>query len=321
MRVCIVGSAGFVGSNLTEGCLKKGWSVLGIDNFSTGFREMADPSRFIDLPGSYSFIEMDICRNEHLIRVLKGYDVVFLLAALPRVSFSIDHPLESHKANATGSLSVLEASRKAGVRRVLFSCSSSIFGGTNVFPSHEDLPTKPLSNYALQKAIGAEYCRLYSELYGLETASLIYYNLFGPHQRTGGAYSTVVPAFFEAGVQGKSCRVDGDGLQSRDLTYVDNVVQANILAAEYEGKLMGDKFNIANGDSYTVLDVYEQVKRLLSIDLKKHHVDSRLGDPRKSHADVSKAKRILGYDPQVDFYKGMQLTSKWWLEGCPIKWR
>lgn len=320
MKVAIVGSAGFIGSNLVEACLKNKWQVVGVDNFATGFREMADPARFLDLPGSYNFFELDMCDTNNLLRAFSGCEVVFLLAALPRVSFSIDHPLEANKANVEGTLSVLEAARKAGVKRVVFSCSSSVYGGVAQFPTPETAPPSPKSPYALHKQTGMEYCRLYSELHGLETCGLLYFNVFGPHQRTGGAYSTVIPAFFEAAVQDKSCRIDGDGWQSRDFCYVSNVVQANILAAEHTGQLFGERFNIANGGTYSVNQVYEEIKKLFAIDLKKHHVDPRLGDPRKSHADVTKARKVLGYDPQVDFYEGMKKTSEWWLAGCPIKW-
>lgn len=319
MKVAITGSAGFIGSNLAEACLKKGWEVIGIDNFATGFREMADSSRVGHLPGSYTFKEADISNTASLKEIVMGCEVIFHLAALPRVSFSIDQPMDANYANIDGTLSVLEAARQAGVKRVVFSCSSSVYGGVAEFPTPETAEPSPKSPYALHKQTGAEYCRLYSELHGLETCSLLYFNVFGPLQRTGGAYSTVIPAFFEAAVQDKSCRVDGDGGQSRDFCFVDNVVQANIKAAEYKGKLEGDRFNIANGDTFSVLDVYENVKKHMGVDLKKHHVEPRLGDPRKSHADISKAKRILGYDPQINFIKGMELTAQWWLAGCPIK--
>lgn len=319
MRVCITGGAGFVGSNLVEACLNKGWDVICVDNLSTGFDEMADPIRVMELPGSYSFVKADINDTHWLHRVLLGCNTVFHLAALPRVSFSVNHPIEAHEANAKGTLSVLEASRQSGVKRVVFSSSSSIFGGVKLWPTPEDSAMLPISPYALQKVIGSEYCRLYSELHGLETVSLIYYNLYGKYQRTGGAYSTVVPAFFDAALKGESCRIDGDGLQSRDLCHVDNAVQANILAAEYGGKLLGDKFNIANGETHSILEVYDEIKKHLNVDLKKHHVDPRLGDPRKSHADISKAKQVLGYKPMIDFKEGIKLTSQWWLSGCPIK--
>jgi len=320
MNVLITGSAGFIGSNLVEKCLKKGWSVIGADNLSTGHDEMADPVRVAHLPGSYSFAKIDINDTEKLTEVMNGTDIVFHLAALPRISFSVEHPLEAHEANLTGTLSVLESARQTKVNRVIFACSSSIFGGVDVYPTPEDMPMKPISPYALQKVSGAEYCRLYSELYGLDTVSLVFYNIFGKYQRAGSAYSTVIPAFFEAAVKGKSCRIDGkDGLQSRDFCHVDNVVNANILAAEYNGTLKGEKFNIANGETHSVLEVHEEIAKHLAVELKKHHVKPRLGDPRKSHADITKAKQVLGYKPMIDFYEGMKLTSQWWLGGCPIK--
>jgi len=174
MKVCICGSAGFIGSNLVEGCLRKGWDIIGVDNLSTGFDEMADPVRFVSLPGSYAFMKLDINETEKLTEVFSGCEVVFHLAALPRVSFSVEHPLESHEANATGTLSVLEAAKLAKVKRVVFSCSSSIFGGVESWPTLELDPMKPLSPYALHKVIGAEYCRLYSDLYGFYRYSCLF---------------------------------------------------------------------------------------------------------------------------------------------------
>lgn len=321
MKVAIDGSAGFIGSNLVEACLRKGWEVIGIDNLSTGFDEMADPVRFMALPGSYAFIKMDINETEKLAEVFDGCEVVFHLAARPRVSFSVDHPLEAHEANATGTLSVLEAARRAGVKRVIFSCSSSIFGGVDTWPTVEDTPMKPISPYALQKATGAEYCRLFSELYGLETVSLIYYNVYGKFQRTGSnsSYNTVITAFMECAINGESCRLDGTGNQSRDMTYVDDVVAANILAAEHTNILMGERFNIACGDTHSVLEIYEMVNDLAGGQLSKHHVERRAGDPMKSLADISKAKQILGYNPKTDIKSGLSLTWEWWKSGCPIE--
>ena len=319
MKICICGSAGFLGSNLVEACLRKNWDVLGIDNFATGLRCMADPDRVKHLGGKYFFVEESINNTARMIELFRGHDVVFLLAALPRVSFSVEHPLEAHEANATGTLSVLEASRQAKVKRVVFSCSSSIFGGVEQWPTPESSSMKPISPYALQKSTGAEYCRIYSELHGLETISLIYYNLYGKYQRVGGAYSTVVPAFFDAAVKGYPCRIEGDGFQSRDFCHVDNAVHANILAAEHKGKILGEKFNIANGETHSVIEVFEIVRGLMDVDLQKNHVKARLGDPRKSHADVSKALKVLGYKSKVGFHTGMKLTAEWWLAGCPIK--
>lgn len=322
MKVAITGCGGFIGSNLAEACLRRGWDVIGIDNLSTGMKEVADPMRFIDLPGRYTFIQKDINETEYLIDIFKSHqtEIIFHLAALPRVQYSTDFPIESNMNNICGTLSVLQAAEKAGARRVVYSASSSMYGGENIpFPTNEDTPAHPRSNYALQKYTGAEYCRLFSELYGLDTVSLIYFNVFGPQQRSNSAYATVIPAFFEAGIKGKSCRVDGDGGQSRDFCHVDNVVQANILAAECKDFLGGEKFNIACGETHSVLEVYKIVKKLLAIDLLKHHESPRLGDPRKSHADISKAQTTLGYKPLVDFDEGMRNTARWWLAGCPTE--
>jgi len=317
MKVAITGSAGFIGSNLVEACLDKGWDVIGVDNLSTGSDEMADPIRVMNLPGHYAFVNADITSNKQMIRLLRGRDVVFHLAALPRVSFSIDHPMEADYANTHGTLSVLEASRQAGVKRVVFSCSSSVYGGVAKFPTPETVVASPKSPYALHKQTGAEYCRLYSELHGLDTVSLLYFNVFGKYQRADSAYATVIPAFFEAGMSGKECRIDGDGGQSRDFCHVDNVVQANILAATSDKTFVGDRFNIACGESHAVNEVYDIIGDMLKIPLKKNHVPPRLGDPRKSHADISKAKEILGYNPSINFDEGMDLTAQWWLRGCP----
>jgi nucleoside-diphosphate-sugar epimerase len=320
MKVAITGSAGFIGSNLVDACLDLGWDVIGIDNFSTGFLEMAYPSRFLKSLGKYRFYDLDINDTIQLSNVLSDREVVFHFAALPRVSFSIDSPMEADHANIHGTLSVLEASRQAGVRRVVFSGSSSVYGGVAEFPTPESALPSPKSPYALHKQAGAEYCRLYSELHGLDTVVLLYFNVFGKYQRANSAYATVIPAFFEAAMEGKSCRVDGDGGQSRDFCHVDNVVYANILASINDNKFVGDRFNIACGKHYSVNKVWETISKLLSIPLKKHNVEPRLGDPRKSHADISKATKILGYNSRVEFEEGMKLTSQWWLKGCPTRW-
>ena len=318
-KVAITGSAGFIGSNLVEACINKGWEVIGIDDFSTGHRPMADPKRYERFGGKYSFYEDDILNTERLTELFKDVDVVFHLAALARVAFSIDFPMQANEANVTGTLSVLEAARKANVRRVVFSGSSSIFGGVAEFPTPETARPVPKSPYALHKLAGIEYCRLYSELHGLDTVSLLYFNVYGPHQRTGGAYSTIIPAFMEAAVNGESCRIDGEtGLQSRDFTYVSDVIQANILAATSEKIFEGEKFNIACGETHSVNEIYNEINKLFDGNVKKHHAPSRLGDPMKSHADISKAKRVLGYEPQVSFAEGIAKTADWWKEGCLV---
>jgi len=319
MKVCITGASGFIGSNLTEACLKRGYSVVGIDNLSTGDRNLSDPFRYGRFKDKYSFVLEDIRNISKIKTVFGGCDVVFHLAALPRVSFSVDHPIESNDVNVNGTLCVLQAASEVGVKRVIFSCSSSIFGGEADFPTKEDAKPSPKSPYAAQKEMGATYCRLYSELYGLDTCSLIYYNVFGKHQKAGSSYATVIPAFFDAAVNGTSCRIDGDGNQSRDFAYIDNVVQANILAAEYSGKLDGERFNIACGESNSVNDVYNVICYIFGKTVNKHNAPTRLGDPRKSLADITKAKKILGYEPKIKFEEGMEKTAEWWRHGCLIK--
>ena len=319
-RAVITGSAGFLGSNLTKKCLDMGWEVYGIDNFSGSERKMASPERYNNNP-RYNFNEADILNTKLLIDIFRGADTIFHLAALPRVQFSTDYPIEANNANINGTLSVLEAARHARVKRVVYSASSSMYGGQNIpFPTPETVPAHPRSNYALQKYVGSEYCRLYSELYGIETCSLIYFNLYGPLQQTGpnAAYNTVISAFMQNAIDGKSCRIDGEGDQSRDYTYVSDIVTANIMASEHIAPLLGDKFNIAGGNSYSVIDMYDKINVLSGGSLEKHYVPRRLGDPMKSQADTSKAKRILEYETKVDINEGLRLTFDWWKEGCQI---
>lgn len=312
-KYIVTGGAGFIGSNLVYELVSQGKDVVVVDNLATGHRKFVDPKRFNGLDGSFKFIELDINYTKTMAELITNGDTVFLLAALPRVSYSTDFPLESHQANINGTLSVLEASRMSGAKRVVYSASSSMYGGADIpFPTPETTPAHPRSNYALQKHTGLEYCRLYSELYGLDTASLIYFNVFGKNQYASNAYAGAVPAFFSAALNDKPCRVDGDGGQSRDWTHVNNVVQANILAAEYDGQLSGEAFNIGCGEVYSVNDVLVEIEKLMGRKLDVVNAPARLGDPRKSHADITKAKEILGYEPKVKFLEGMRLTYEWW---------
>jgi UDP-glucose 4-epimerase len=301
---------GFLGYHLTLKCLNDGHEVIGIDNCSNGNRSYNNIFR--DYP-YYKFYEADVCDNNLMAELFKNADIVFHLAALPRVQYSTDFPLDTNQNNITGTLSVLEAARRSEVKRVVYSASSSMYGGENIpFPTPETTPACPKSNYALQKYTGLEYCRLYNELYGLDTCSLIYFNLYGPFQKHAGSYSTCITAFFHAAFNNHSCRIDGDGEQSRDLTYVDNVVQANLLAATHPNKLNGDAFNIACGETYTVNEVFWEVESLMGKRLDQKLTPARLGDPRKSLADISKAQKVLGYEPKIKFKDGMRLTYNWW---------
>lgn len=311
MKKCVIGAAGFIGSHLTYRLVKEGYEVVGIDNLSTGSYANVQKKRFYGLKGDFTFCKCDM-NDKDVYKRIDGADTVFLLAALPRVSFSTDHPLESNYTNVNGVLNVLEACRRTAVERVVYSCSSSIFGGVAKFPTPEDSPAHPKSNYALQKYIGAEYCRLFSELYGMDTINLVYYNVFGPNQLFGGSYSTVVPAFFHAALNDGVCIINGDGEQSRDFSYVDNVVDANILAATSKNNFKGDLVNIACGETYSVNEIYSVISGFFGRELKKKNAPPRLGDPFMSLADISKARDLIGYTPSVNFYDGMIKTFEWW---------
>lgn len=316
-KYCITGVAGFIGSNLAYELAKRGHEVVGIDNLSTGFYENIQKRRFHGLRGDFQFIKKDI-NDKDLSKCFDGVDVVFHMAALARVQFSTDNPLKSNYANVNGTLNVLEASRLSGVRRVVFSCSSSIFGGVAKFPTPESSRPHPKSNYALQKVIGAEYCRLFGELYDMDTVNLLYYNVYGSLQRANAAYSTVIPAFLWAGMNNKKCRIDGDGGQSRDFCAVENVVQANILAAESDKKFCGEMFNIANGETHSINEIYSILDGFFGGTLQKYNATARQGDPYMSHASIKRAREILGYEPKVGFLDGLEKTFEWWVNGCKV---
>lgn len=319
LNVAITGVAGFVGSHLVDRCMRLGWNIVGIDNLSTGLEKLADPMRVEGIGhGKYRFCRMDVNNTSMLIDRFKGCDVVFHLAAIPKVPYSVEHPIETEENNSRGTLSVLEAAKIAKVKRVIFSCSSSIYGGIAPIPTKETDVTYPKSPYALQKQTGAEYCRLYSELYGLDTVSLIYFNVFGSRQYITSAYASVIPSFFHAAKNNKPCIIHGDGTQSRDFCYIDNVVEANILAAMYEERFNGERFNIACGETHTINDVFEKVQQLLNIKCEKFNEPPRAGDVKVSQADITKATNILKYKPIVKFDAGMKLTSQWWNLSCPL---
>jgi len=315
MKVVITGSAGFVGSHLSKECVKQGHDVLGIDNLATGRIENVKKERFAGLPGKFEFCHYDINMID-LYRKFDGAEVVFHLAALPRVQFSIDYPMEANKANITGTLNVLEAARFAKVKRVVFSSSSSVFGGAKIFPTPESDTLLPKSPYAVAKLTGEHYCRVYSELHGLDTVSLRYFNLYGENQLPGGPYSTVICAFMDKCFKGGICQINGNGLVSRDFCYVGNVVEANLLAANSRQNFNGDVFNIACGESYTINDIYEKICNMSGKLLPKLHGPARMGDPLKSLADISKAQKILGYNPNIKLVEGLEKCYKWWKEGC-----
>lgn len=303
-KVLVTGGAGFIGSNLTEVLLKKGHSVKVLDNFSTGKRENLI---FGETCPHLEIIEGDIRDLTICQRVMEGIEYVFHQAALPSVQRSVEDPSTSNAVNVEGTLNILLAAKDTGVKRLIYASSSSIYGDTPTLPKMEEMPPNPLSPYALQKYIGEQYCRLFFQLYGLETVSLRYFNIFGPKQDPTSIYSAVIPKFIDALIEGRSPVVFGDGEQSRDFTYIDNVIQANLLAmsARY---LHGEAINIACGKRTSLNQLLDILKQILGSKTSPIYQEPRKGDVKHSLADVTKGKQILNYEPQVGIETGLKKT-------------
>jgi UDP-N-acetylglucosamine 4-epimerase len=315
MRVVITGAAGFIASNLAEEMLKQGHDVIGIDNLSTGYVSNVMACRAINT-GMFRFFEEDI-NSPTLHTLMNGAEVVFHLAALARVQYSTDFPIQSNLANVSGTLNVLEACRKAGVRRLVFSSSSSVYGGQRIaFPTHESESLSPKSNYALQKMIGEEYCKMYSNIYGLDTVCLRYFNVFGMRSRLGGAYSALIPVLMNAAVNNGMVTINGDGSICRDYTPVSCVVQANMLAASYSAKLNGEAFNVGLSETRSINELYDLVCSFSGMDIQKVYGPAKKEDPAKSLADIRKIQRVLGYKPDMQFEYALRSTFEWWKNGC-----
>jgi nucleoside-diphosphate-sugar epimerase len=300
----VTGGAGFIGSNLTEALLKKGHQVRVLDNFSTGKRENLI---FEKQDPSLEIIDGDIRDLETCQKVTKGVHYVFHQAALPSVPRSVEDPLTTHFVNANGTLNILLAARDAGVKRVIYASSSSIYGDTPTLPKKEDMPPNPLSPYALQKYIGEQYARLFFQLYGLETVSLRYFNIFGPKQDPASIYSAVIPKFIKALLRNDAPVIFGDGEQSRDFTYIDNVVHANLLAMSAE-RLQGEAVNIACGKRTSLNQLLDILKAALGSHVSPVYKESRKGDVKHSLAEISRGKHVIDYDPQVDIETGLKKT-------------
>jgi UDP-glucose 4-epimerase len=306
MRCLVTGGAGFIGSNLARALLEKGYSVRILDNFSTGRREnLAGILDDIDL------VEGDLRDVSTVERAVGSVEVVFHQGALPSVPRSIADPVTSNEVNVTGTLNLLKAALDAGVRRVVFASSSSVYGNAPEPVKHEELPTRPLSPYAVGKLAAEKYCQVFHGVYGLETVCLRYFNVFGPGQDPGSAYAAVIPLFTTAVLQGRPPVINGDGGQSRDFTFVSNVVSGNMLAADAEGA-EGQVMNLACGGSISVLRLASEIIGLLGrTDIVPVHGPERPGDVRNSLADISKARRILGYEPLATFEEGLAITVDW----------
>jgi UDP-glucose 4-epimerase len=304
----VTGGAGFIGSHITERLVREGHLVRVLDDFSAGHEENLESFR-----SGVELIRGDIRDKQLLSEATEGVDVVFHEAALGSVPRSVADPVTTHEVNITGTLNVLLAARDAGVKRVVYASSSSVYGETPVLPKREEMMPQPLSPYALSKLVGEHYASVFKQVYGFEVVSLRYFNIFGPRQDPESQYAAVIPRFITALLDGKSPVVYGDGLQSRDFTFVDNVVNANLLAAEAEG-VAGWAFNVACGGRYTLLDLLGKMKEILGSDIEPIHEATRAGDVRDSQASIDAAQQAFGYKVSVDFEEGLRKTVEWYRE-------
>ncbi len=302
----VTGGAGFIGSNIVEELVRQGAQVRVIDNFATGKLENLRPFK-----DRIDFQEVDICDLEALKKAVRGADYVLHQAAIPSVPKSVIDPITSHNADLTGTLHVLWAAREAGVKRLVYAASSSAYGENPELPKREEMPSRAISPYGLMKYVGEEYCRLFTELYGLETVSLRYFNVFGPRQDPSSQYSGVLSRFITAMLAGKRPVIFGDGEQSRDFTFVANVVQGNLLACHSPGAA-GKMYNLACGQRVTLNQVVAQLNSILGTTLEPIYEPSRVGDIKHSLAEISRAKADLKYAPSVQFEEGLRLTVDWY---------
>ena len=301
MRFLITGGAGFIGSNIAAHLAEKGDQVRILDNFSSGRRDNIE-----GLPDSVEVIEGDVRDYWTVARAVDGVDYVLHQAALPSVPRSVENPLTSNAVNIDGTLNVLEAAKNAGVKKLVFASSSSVYGESEELPKHEEMPPCPLSPYAVTKITCEYYCRVYWELYRFPTVSLRYFNIFGPHQDPASEYAAVVPRFITALLEGRPPTVYGDGQQSRDFTYIDNCVEANILAATND-QIVGAHFNVACGGQFTLNELLDKLRTIIGVQIKAKYDPPRQGDIRHSFATIDKLARF-GYLPAVSFEEGLRKT-------------
>ncbi len=301
MKYLITGGAGFIGSNIATHLVSKGDQVRILDNFSSGKR-----ANLAHLNDDVEVIDGDIRDFWTVVKAVEGIDYVLHQAALPSVPRSVKNPQTSNAVNIDGTLNVLEASKNAGVKKFVMASASSVYGEAEELPKHEVMVPSPLSPYAVTKLTCEYYCRVYWNLYQFPTVALRYFNIFGPHQDPGSEYAAVVPKFITALMNGTAPTVFGDGEQSRDFTYIDNCIQANLLAATND-EIVGDYFNVACGGQFTLNDLLNELRKIIGVDIKAKYAEPRAGDIKHSFATIDKLGQF-GYDPQVGFVKGLEKT-------------
>jgi len=303
MRYLITGGAGFIGSNIGSILAEKGEQVRILDNFSSGKRENIE-----SLPGSVDVIDGDIRDHWTTVQAVREIDYVLHQAALPSVPRSVNNPLTTNAVNIDGTLNVLEAARQAGVKKFVMASSSSVYGESEELPKHEGMEPSPLSPYAITKLTAEYYLKVYWQLYRFPTVALRYFNIFGPRQDPASEYAAVVPKFITCLLTGQHPMVFGDGEQSRDFTYIDNCVQANVIAATNDN-MVGDHFNVACGGQFTLNQLLDKLRGIIGVDTQAIYTDTRVGDIMHSFATIDKAKQF-GYDPKVGFEEGLRHTVK-----------
>lgn len=298
----VTGGAGFIGSHLVESLIGRDQEVRVLDNFLTGKRENISPFlKYIEL------IEGDIRDLETCKRALNGVEVVYHQAALPSVPRSVEDPILTDEINVRGTLNLLVASEEKKIKKFIFASSSSVYGDDPQLPKQEGVEGVPLSPYAVSKFVGEKYCQVFSRIYGLDTVCLRYFNVFGPRQDPHSQYAAVVPLFITKMLKGERPTIFGDGKQSRDFTYIGNIVKANLLAAE-TGDLAGEVLNIACGDRITVNTLFDKIRSVFETDIRPVYDEPRPGDIEHSFADITKAERMLKYKPEVSFEEGLEKT-------------
>ncbi|MHC4870290.1 MAG: SDR family oxidoreductase [Planctomycetota bacterium] len=305
-RYLVTGAGGFIGSNIVRRLLAENKTVIGIDNFSTGRRCNLD-----DIIDKFEFIEGDLADTDTASSAVSKATHILHQAAIPSVQRSLKDPFATNRSCIDATLNVLDSAVKSGIKRVVVAASSSAYGDTPTLPKEESMPTKPLSPYAVAKLSQENYARAFSTCFGLETISLRYFNVFGPHQDPESDYAAVIPKFIRLILQGKTPVINGDGSQSRDFTFIENVISANVLAATTDNKLSGEVVNIACGKRIDLNELVKKLNNILGTDITPEYGPSAKGDVKHSLADISKAAELIGYEPIVNLDDGLKKTAEW----------